>query len=57
MDHLLKEQLDLLEEQNNEILDNQALIMEKLGVYNKDAEEEEDENEEENNESKKDLDF
>ena len=32
MDHLLKEQLDLLEEQNNEILDNQDLIMDKLGI-------------------------
>lgn len=39
MDHLLKEQLDLLEEQNNEILDNQALIMEKLGIIDDNKEE------------------
>ena len=42
MDHLLKEQLDLLEEQNNEILDNQALIMEKLGITSSEGEDEED---------------
>lgn len=53
MDHLLKEQLDLLEELNNEILDNQALIMEKLGIANN----EEDDNNEDDKESSKDLDF
>lgn len=53
MDHLLKEQLDLLEELNNEILDNQALIMEKLGITNN----EEDDKDEEDKESSKDLDF
>lgn len=51
MDHLLKEQLDLLEEQNNEILDNQALIMDKLGIVN------DDDNDEDSEESSKDLDF
>lgn len=53
MDHVLKEQLDLLEELNNEILDNQALIMEKLGITNN----EEDDKDEEDKESSKDLDF
>lgn len=57
MDHLLKEQLDLLEEQNNDILDNQSLIMDKLGITNQDSEDEDDENEEDNKESNKDLDF
>jgi hypothetical protein len=42
MDHILKEHLDLLEEQNNEILDNQALIMEKLGITSSDVNDEED---------------
>ena len=51
MDHLLKEQLDLLEEQNNEILDNQALIMDKLGIIN------DDDKDEDSEESEKDLDF
>lgn len=57
MDHLLKEQLDLLEEQNNDILDNQALIMDKLGITNQDSEDEDDENEEDKKESNQDLDF
>lgn len=57
MDHLLKEQLDLLEEQNNDILDNQALIMDKLGITHQDSEDEDDENEEDKKESNQDLDF
>lgn len=55
MDHLLKEQLDLLEEQNNEILDNQALIMDKLGITS--DEDLEDEDNEEVSKEEKNLDF
>ena len=52
MDHLLKELLDEIKEQNEEVLDNQALIMEKLGIVSNDDTDSDDDNDED-----KDSDF
>jgi len=51
MDHLLKEELELIKEQNEEIIDDLALLKEKLGIVDEDNESEEEDKEE------KDLDF